>query len=1767
MAAGDAQEGWERHPGDGSLDDLEARVEELEEKRGRAEAAAIAVREALSSGQPGEPEDLDALAGFGEALRAAVSEVPGAGDGEGPPSLATLKEALEAARAEGRAAEAEMRRALQRLSEAPASGPGPDLLGDCRRRAAALLGGETIESEEDLEVARGLALLVQLNEAPAEEREALAEAAQKLLPADCLIAIGMAAIGQLPLGGEEVKVPAASGEETVDRVGAAAPAEESEVEDSDTAESPEAAAPPGPEEDAPAPEETETALDPAPGATAEEPEPAEPEEDEEPEPEPEHEPSDEEVVETLRALVEERRFGLAHWIARAWPEGGPGLAKAFEAVGYAFAMRSPVGESASRFRELVEEFPFGALRGHRATNILALAAGLRASLLAPFSGAADLLGAVTPSFAEPSGLSELIGKTITVAQRGLSAADMTEQVQSLATAEDNLMAIQARAEEMRGFSKVKFQRASNVWRKWIEPEGLLGSLLVTVTENRTDRLGEVERKVFELRVRKNLERYLDETDRHLRSANRQKPIIADARQKLIERADESLAIVAEWVELSKALERMRRKEADARWQQGLLDDLRTTARGAREEVLAAVDGWAAGTDLEAVAAVALRMTLEEVFSIVVDGAGPPGAEEPAEEILGLDLLRVRGLGLDEQLRPVDELRLRPLLAAAEPRSWEEAFRVRLEETNFSDAARILHVLASEEPELAEDLEKERLARYEDELGHLQRKLDLAERELGAARREGRVSDSDGLTLNNQLTGLELIGDEQDFRGREAAIDRFREDLKRDQEAGERTAREKYQPLLEKGEALEPYRERLQSLLDRGEISTLEEFVLAIDRGEQPPEEGNLLFNQLEGFFPRVAESPEVAAAVAKDEALRVAINAQGSFGALDFKGLKEEEIEPVQAAVDAWIRLASRASKNDEDDLVRILDLIGLTVEQSIDFKLGDKRRKVIELAAQPLGKALVPAFGSGAADGKYLVRLLWERMSDEAIAATIRQIPGEQPIILLCFGSPLSETTRTGVADQLRHQRNRRAVALIDGPAFLYLASKGGRNLATAMRITLPFSAINPYTPFVAGSVPLEMFYGRNRELEEVIDRNGTSFIYGGRRLGKSALLRAAARKFNDEGPGNLAVYVDLKSKGIGEWKSEGEIVGEISRTLSDANVMTNAAAKDPSFEELRNQVRSWLDVESSRRILLLLDECDSFLNADAKAGFRNVNQLKSLMEETDRRFKPVFAGLHQVRRFQRIPNQPLAHLGFPTPVGPLKPQPAYDLITKPLETLGFKFEDRDLPARILTATNYLPSLIQLFCSELVDHMLGKSCGPGSPPYLIASADVDAVYQTPRVVEEMRTRFHLTTHLDPRYRVIANAVAFEALEGGLSVGLSAPEIRAICEEYWAAGFSQTSSDEFRALLEEMDSLGVLFEDEEGRFLVRSPNVLRMLGTAEQIEEQLKASNELEMPQGFEADSFRDSFGGDQHRRRPFTHQQVARLRADKDDESLVRVVVGSAATGIGDAMACLKELAEANAELGECTFFDASREKRLSRFNKPAKKKRRVVAYRLEGAANEALSLISRVAEKVTTPESRSTVVFLIGADAMPIWRSVIAPADGAGGEDPSVGFDVIELKRWSKAGLRAWAQAQDVEVFFSEDERLDELMRVTGGWPMLIDRVVDAYTNSARRDWRKALTQLERWLDSPEGAAELCGAIGFSEAPDLVAAWNALMLLDGEPVRREDFPELAEGDVADPAQAAEVLRSLQVLELDGEGRYVVEPTVARAWGKIGAATGDALA
>ena len=90
--------------------------------------------------------------------------------------------------------------------------------------------------------------------------------------------------------------------------------------------------------------------------------------------------------------------------------------------------------------------------------------------------------------------------------------------------------------------------------------------------------------------------------------------------------------------------------------------------------------------------------------------------------------------------------------------------------------------------------------------------------------------------------------------------------------------------------------------------------------------------------------------------------------------------------------------------------------------------------------------------------------------------------------------------------------------------------------------------------------------------------------------------------------------------------------------------------------------------------------------------------MERSDRRFKPVFAGLHQVQRFHGLPNTPVVHGGADILIGPLKDKDARALVRDPLYALGYRFENDETMWRLLLHTNYQASLIQIVCNSLVD-------------------------------------------------------------------------------------------------------------------------------------------------------------------------------------------------------------------------------------------------------------------------------------------------------------------------------------------------------------------------------------------------------------------------------------------------------------------------------------
>ena len=59
---------------------------------------------------------------------------------------------------------------------------------------------------------------------------------------------------------------------------------------------------------------------------------------------------------------------------------------------------------------------------------------------------------------------------------------------------------------------------------------------------------------------------------------------------------------------------------------------------------------------------------------------------------------------------------------------------------------------------------------------------------------------------------------------------------------------------------------------------------------------------------------------------------------------------------------------------------------------------------------------------------------------------------------------------------------------------------------------------------MPPEIFIGRKYELEKIESPTGVNIVYGGRQLGKSALLRMARKDIDHDENGDRAILVDIK-------------------------------------------------------------------------------------------------------------------------------------------------------------------------------------------------------------------------------------------------------------------------------------------------------------------------------------------------------------------------------------------------------------------------------------------------------------------------------------------------------------------------------------------------------------------------------------------------------------------------------------------------------------------
>ena len=839
----------------------------------------------------------------------------------------------------------------------------------------------------------------------------------------------------------------------------------------------------------------------------------------------------------------------------------------------------------------------------------------------------------------------------------------------------------------------------------------------------------------------------------------------------------------------------------------------------------------------------------------------------------------------------------------------------------------------------------------------------------------------------------------------------------------------------------------------------------------------------------------------------------------------------------AWQNLKTRRRSGEDfkRSLGDVLRMVGLTPKAHGWYR-GEVSRTTaggfatIRVGASPVDRSYVPQFGSQAL-GEYDITLVWDPASPSRLMDFIGEGNRNQANIIVYFGT-LSLADRRHLRTLTRTTAGGKGFSpiVIDEAVIGWLSHLTEPGWRFTQRITLPFTTLNPYQPNAAGEVPEEVFVGRNDERARIENPTGSMFVYGGRQLGKSALLKRVEHLYTDLRPdengvvaGKAAEYIDLKAAGIGEAHQPAQLWPLLGERLHSAGILSGKTAPR-SARDVTAGILGWLNAEDSNRLLLLLDEADNFLTADSKpregdlGGFPVLNALKNVMEQSHRRFKVVFAGLHQVQRFFDASNTPVAHGGDAIPIGPLRTHDASDLVVSPLGALGYRFENPELVWRLLLVTNYQASLVQIVCEALVRHLQKRPIPEKGGRMVITAEDVRDVCADPKVSDSIAQRFRWTIHLDSRYRVIALVVAFNSIGAPPGVRFSVDELREWCEVWWPDGFSpdELSRNEFERYLVEMKGLGILQDPEPEMWALRSPNIIQMLGTRDRLEKELaEAQTHLERPLEYNPTMARQIMGDSEGPAAPRSPLTDAELTALLKDSATAQVVFGSPALGIERVVEVIQRQA-VRETLNPAIVVDSLAAPELKRVGVGGKRVHVIVDLTKAKPDGTLAHFCRQVAARKSV-----TATVVIG----PAWLNSLETL----GE-----VTVHKLRRWSTAGLRAWYNSP----FDSPADRAS-LHRVTSGWPKLIEEVMADFALKGRSP-QEALDRLAAELATPERAKQMLADAAID--PQIAKAWvNSILVIDGEqaPASVEDVTEILG---LDGAELLGRLESLDVADQEGD-------------------------
>ena len=486
-----------------------------------------------------------------------------------------------------------------------------------------------------------------------------------------------------------------------------------------------------------------------------------------------------------------------------------------------------------------------------------------------------------------------------------------------------------------------------------------------------------------------------------------------------------------------------------------------------------------------------------------------------------------------------------------------------------------------------------------------------------------------------------------------------------------------------------------------------------------------------------------------------------------------------------------------------------------------------------------IPAFGSRTETDGFRVMCLYGKFDSNSLMDKFRAINTTPKHTLVLLDYAMNVEDRRRLARKIKEEKSfSKAFIVVDRVILFYLAkhyTPDDTIIKRFMAVTLPFSYYQPFVEDSDKDMPPELFTGREDILTKIESPEGVNLVFGGRQLGKSALLKMAKRNIDKNGNNDRAILVDVQGRNY------TEAAMEVSRELIVQGILTEDCECDDWYKLVNYIKKRLMDENPETRInylLIMLDEADEFIRTSSEDGNPPISAAKNLPSD---RFKLVMAGLHNLSRFNREMlqgNSNLIHLSHVIVRQFQRPE-AIKLLTNTLAYLGFKFDEKVI-SLILAKTNYYPGLIQFYCQKLLEAMKSEDYAGYSenntPYYQVSESHIKKVLADPDFMSMVNDKLEASLFTEEKghsyYHIIALIFAFMYYDSSSDKKYTLGDMMKVAQDYQIMRLLNINTEKVTELLNEMCDLNVLSkEDQYYRFATEG--FRELLGSRDKVEDAI----------------------------------------------------------------------------------------------------------------------------------------------------------------------------------------------------------------------------------------------------------------------------------------------------------------------------------------------